>query len=87
MPGQGLYYLTLTKTFRAKNCDSNNYGVSNITTGLAPFTCRDCELLAGKCWLQQLTSCWLRACCALAPLNNLNVTFNPCRPHRHDDEH
>lgn len=43
MPGQGLYYTALTKSYRVKNCISNSYGVSNITYGLTPSPCRDCE--------------------------------------------
>lgn len=45
MPGQGLVYMTLSKTWRARNCTTNNYGVSNITYGLSPAPCRDCECL------------------------------------------
>jgi hypothetical protein len=43
MPGQGLYYTALTRSYRVKNCISNSYGVSNITYGLSPSPCRDCE--------------------------------------------
>ena len=43
MPGQGLYYTTLTQTWRAKNCITNSYGVANKTFGLTPYSCRDCE--------------------------------------------
>jgi hypothetical protein len=43
MPGQGLYYTALTKSYRAKNCLVNSYGVSNTTYGLTPSPCRDCE--------------------------------------------
>jgi hypothetical protein len=42
MPGQGLYFNTLTNTWRAKNCESNSYGMSNKTYGLSPAACRDC---------------------------------------------
>lgn len=42
MPGQGLYFSTLTGTWRARNCDSNSYGVANKTYGLTPAACRDC---------------------------------------------
>lgn len=42
MPGQGLYFSTLTNTWRARNCDTNSYGVSNKTYGLTPAPCRDC---------------------------------------------
>lgn len=42
MPGQGLYYNTLTGTWRAKNCDVDSYGVTNKTYGLSPAACRDC---------------------------------------------
>jgi hypothetical protein len=42
MPGQGLYFSTLTNTWRARNCDSNSYGVANKTYGLTPAACRDC---------------------------------------------
>lgn len=41
--GQGLYYTTLTKSWRAKNCTVNSYGVANQTFGLTPSPCRDCE--------------------------------------------
>lgn len=42
LPGQGLYYSTITGSWRARNCDSDSYGVSNITYGLTPAPCRDC---------------------------------------------
>ena len=42
MPGQGLYFNTLTNTWRAKNCDVDSYGVSSKTYGLSPAACRDC---------------------------------------------
>jgi len=45
MPGQGLYYTTLTQTWRARNCLVNSYGVSNQTYGLTPYACRECEYL------------------------------------------
>lgn len=38
--GQGLYYETLTKTWRAKDCVSDGYGVTNTTFGLTPTPCR-----------------------------------------------
>lgn len=41
-PGQGLYFTTLTNSWRAKNCITNSYGVSNKTFGLTPYACRDC---------------------------------------------
>ena len=49
-PGQGLYYETLTKTWRAKNCDTNAYGVANTTYGLTPAACKACpiNLVANK---------------------------------------
>lgn len=41
--GQGLYFETITSTWRARNCDSSNsYGVSNKTHGLTPAPCKDC---------------------------------------------
>lgn len=43
-PGQGLLYASLSKTWRAQNCNKNNYGVSAITYGLTPAPCRDCPL-------------------------------------------
>lgn len=43
MPGQGLYYTTLTQTWRARNCVANSYGVANVTYGLTPYACRECE--------------------------------------------
>lgn len=41
-PGQGLYFETLTKTWRAKNCEENSYGVTNTTYGLTPSLGRTC---------------------------------------------
>lgn len=41
--GQGLYYETITKTWRAVNCNTNNnYGVANKTYGLTPAGCKSC---------------------------------------------
>lgn len=44
--GQGLYFQSLTKSWRAQNCDSaqrpNTYGVSNTTFGLTPAACTPC---------------------------------------------
>lgn len=37
-----MYFSTASNSYRAVNCDSNNYGVQNITYGLAAFPCRDC---------------------------------------------
>lgn len=42
LPGQGLYYATLTKSWRAVDCNESRFGVSNITYGLTPAACRDC---------------------------------------------
>lgn len=42
LPGQGLYYTTTTQSWRAKDCNLNNYGVTNKTYGLTPYPCRDC---------------------------------------------
>lgn len=42
LPGQGLYYSTITGSWRARNCVVDSYGVSNITYGLTPAPCRDC---------------------------------------------
>lgn len=42
LQGQGLYYEILTKTWRAKNCEANSYGVTNTTYGLTPSPCRTC---------------------------------------------
>lgn len=55
--GQGLYYTTLTKSWRAKNCTVNAYGVSNQTFGLSPAPCRECEsaILLGRRFLFQHT--------------------------------
>jgi len=39
--GQGLYYDTLTKSWRARNC-VDNYGVTNKTYGLTPAPCKAC---------------------------------------------
>jgi hypothetical protein len=41
-PGQALLFETLTKTWRAKNCTLNSYGVTNTTYGLTPQPCKDC---------------------------------------------
>lgn len=38
-----MYYLPASKTFRAINCVSNNYGVLNDTMGLGANPCRDCS--------------------------------------------
>lgn len=40
--GQGLYYETITQTWRAKDCRTNNYGVDNSTFGLQAAPCKDC---------------------------------------------
>lgn len=40
--GQGLFYETITKTWRARNCTANNYGVANTTYGLTPAPCKEC---------------------------------------------
>lgn len=40
LAGQGLYFETLTKTYTAKPCNSNSYGVANQTFGLSPSPCR-----------------------------------------------
>lgn len=40
--GQGLYYDTLTKSWRARNCVDNSYGVTNKTYGLTPAPCKAC---------------------------------------------
>jgi len=42
LPGQGLFYQTTTKTWRAQDCTYNNYGVANITYGLTPAPCVAC---------------------------------------------
>lgn len=42
MPGQGLYFETLTQSWRARNCSSNSYGVDKIAYGLTSFACRPC---------------------------------------------
>lgn len=41
-PGQGLYYETLSQSWRAKNCNSNTYGVDKVTYGLSTSSCRPC---------------------------------------------
>lgn len=41
-PGQGLLYETLTKTWRAKDCALNSYGIKNLSYGLTPAPCKDC---------------------------------------------
>lgn len=37
-----MMYSRADNRFRAVNCDTNNYGVSAKTTGLAAFPCRSC---------------------------------------------
>ncbi len=37
-----MYFSAATGNFMAVNCSNNNYGVSNITYGLAAYPCRDC---------------------------------------------
>jgi hypothetical protein len=58
-PGQGLYFETLEGTYRARNCDSNAYGVANRTYGLTPAPCR-----VRRPWLPSLIppwyTCWYR---------------------------
>lgn len=41
-PGQGMYFSAASNAYRAVNCDSNSYGVKDLTYGLAAFPCRDC---------------------------------------------
>jgi hypothetical protein len=38
--GQGLYYSTITGSWRARNCVNDNYGVPNTTYGLTPAPCK-----------------------------------------------
>jgi hypothetical protein len=38
--GQGLFYSSLTQTFRARNCDNNEYGVPTRFYGITPYPCR-----------------------------------------------
>lgn len=33
---------SIEKTWRAVNCDKDNYGVTNITYGLTPAPCKPC---------------------------------------------
>jgi hypothetical protein len=42
LPGQGLYPDQLNQTWRAVNCNSSNYGVANVTYGLAFRPCSLC---------------------------------------------
>jgi hypothetical protein len=42
MPGQGLYFETLTQSWRARNCSNNNYGVDKVAYGLSSAACRPC---------------------------------------------
>lgn len=42
MPGQGMYLSSISNTFRAVNCDTDSYGVANITYGLSVLPCRAC---------------------------------------------
>lgn len=42
LAGHGLYYSTITGAWRARACDTNNYGVANRTYGLTPQACKDC---------------------------------------------
>lgn len=44
MPGQGLYYETLTKSWRARNCTANTYGVDKVAYGLVTSACKPCPL-------------------------------------------
>jgi hypothetical protein len=37
-----MYYNAATQTYRALNCDTNNYGVKSKTYGLSANPCRDC---------------------------------------------
>jgi hypothetical protein len=40
--GQGLFYSSLSQTFRARNCEDNEYGVPSRFFGLSTYPCR-CE--------------------------------------------
>lgn len=40
--GQGMFYSPVTDSYWAVNCDSNNYGVFNKTSGLSAFPCKPC---------------------------------------------
>jgi hypothetical protein len=42
MPGQGLYFETISNTWRARNCTSNSYGVDKLAYGLTPSPCKSC---------------------------------------------
>lgn len=45
LPGQGLYFETLTQSWRARNCSTgNSYGVDKIAYGLTATACRSCPL-------------------------------------------
>lgn len=39
-PGQGLFYSSISQTYRARNCDDNTYGVPTRFYGLTAFPCR-----------------------------------------------
>jgi hypothetical protein len=39
-PGQGLFYASLTQTYRARNCETNSYGARTRFYGLVPYPCR-----------------------------------------------
>jgi len=53
-PGQGMYFSAASSSYRAVNCETNQYGVANTTYGLAAFPCRDCP--AGMQTSTSLTS-------------------------------
>lgn len=40
--GQGMYFSPATNTYTAVNCDSDSYGVTETTYGLAAHPCRSC---------------------------------------------
>lgn len=40
--GQGLYFETISQTWRAKDCTTDSYGVSNTTYGLTASPCKPC---------------------------------------------
>lgn len=79
--GQGLYYETLTKTWRAKNCLNNTYGMTNNTFGLTPNPCRDCECtqphvacVSPPHMLKSYLSADERACCTVPGLTQQEST-------------
>lgn len=72
-PGQGLFFSSLTQTFRARNCEDNEYGAPSRFYGLTTYPCR-------WVWVWQptprLLGLWQLFCTALLFSDGLNRQYS-----------